>query len=107
MYTEGSRITINPAESLNAILKRFLKTQVALQVLVLSLYQLDQFYVKEIIRGRCRTGKFILKSEKYYVKPEDMLLWKKYITYLVNNVIRRMTVTARKCIQIIRWQNFW
>lgn len=64
IYTPRSGITTNAAESLNAVLKRFLEnTEVSAQVLALTLYQLDLYYRKEILRGMCSMGNYNLKKE--------------------------------------------
>lgn len=76
MYTARSGVTINPSESINALLKRFLnRTEVNLQVLTLSLYQLDKFYQEEILRGQCGLGEMKLKPDTshFSTKLEEVL----------------------------------
>lgn len=71
LYTAGSGITINPAESFNAVLKRCLeRKEVKAQVLALTLYQLDLFYRKEIIKGYCGLGNYCLKPEFSHLKVD-------------------------------------
>lgn len=61
LYTPVSGITINPSESLNAVLKRFLRyKEVKLQVLALSLYHLDLLYQTEFLRGLSGKGEYVL-----------------------------------------------
>ncbi|KAF6215694.1 hypothetical protein GE061_000025 [Apolygus lucorum] len=62
VYTPQSGITINPSESVNALLKRLLDNQeVLLQSLVLSLFNLDLSFCTEILRGLCGHGDYSLK----------------------------------------------
>lgn len=78
IYTERSGITINPSESYNAVLKRFLeKKEVKIQVLALSLFQLDKHYIKNIYKGYCGMSmEFILTTDlrpKFYKSPENVV----------------------------------
>lgn len=73
LYTSGTGITINAAESFNAVLKRFLDhREDRAQVLVLSLYQLDLYYRTEITRGFCTLRIFVLKKQLHHLKKDVM-----------------------------------
>uniref|UniRef100_A0A8D8WUU0 MULE transposase domain-containing protein n=1 Tax=Cacopsylla melanoneura TaxID=428564 RepID=A0A8D8WUU0_9HEMI len=64
IYIDRSGITTNAAESLNALIKRCTDDiGMSSQALVLSLFYLDMYYRKEILRGKCLQGTFILKPE--------------------------------------------
>lgn len=64
IYKPRSGITINAAESFNAVLKRFLeRNEVQAQVLILSIYQIDRYYNNEIARGLCGVENYSLKSD--------------------------------------------
>ncbi|BES91239.1 MULE transposase domain [Nesidiocoris tenuis] len=61
VYLQGSGITTNRAESFNAVIKRLIDyNEVKGQVTVLTLYHLDICYRKDIVRGKCRQGNFVL-----------------------------------------------
>ncbi|KAL1448691.1 hypothetical protein WDU94_009841 [Cyamophila willieti] len=64
IYIDRSGITTNAAESLNSLIKRCTDNrEMSSQALVLSLFYLDMYYRKEILRGKCLQGTFELKPE--------------------------------------------
>lgn len=82
LYTPGSGITINAAESFNSVIKRFLnRREVKAQVLALSLYQLDLFYQKEIIKGYSNIGNYCLHENfnHLYQDPKDIVFPKQHL----------------------------
>lgn len=73
IYIPRSGITVNAAESFNAVLKRFLdRKEVQAQVLALSIYQIDTYYNNEITRGFCGVGNYSLKIEckRFIINPD-------------------------------------
>lgn len=63
IYKPRNGVTINAAESFNAVLKRFLdRKEVKAQVLILSIYQIDNYYNNEITRGLCGVGNYKFKK---------------------------------------------
>ena len=61
-YFPNSGITTNSSESFNATLKRvFNHQEVKIHQTVLSLYFLQNYYLKEIMRGYCNLGEWNLK----------------------------------------------
>jgi len=62
LYKEGSGITINAAESLNAVLGRITQnTEMPTQTFIMCLYHLDIFFSTELLRGYCGLGNYKLK----------------------------------------------
>jgi hypothetical protein len=72
IYRERTGITNNPSESFNSVLKRIFTNEVKAQVFILSMYELYQYYNKEIIFGYSTLGDFKLKTcyvDNLYVEP--------------------------------------
>lgn len=64
LYFPTSGVTINGAEGLNAMLKRFTKhKELPMDAIVLCLYRLSQYYQQEITRGLYGLGNYTLKTE--------------------------------------------
>jgi hypothetical protein len=69
VYNPYSGVTNNCSESLNAVLKRLFDwKEVPLDVLILSLYYLQNFYVAEIQRGLAGIGDYRLEEEFHYAR---------------------------------------
>jgi hypothetical protein len=62
-FSELELATTNASESFNAMLKRLQDWKSRpVDVVALSLYQLDSFYLAEILRGRYQMGEFYLRK---------------------------------------------
>lgn len=76
IYKAGSGITINAAESFNAVLKRLMERQeVKAQVFIIQICALDNYYYREIITSFANIGNYKLMDEylpTYAVKPENL-----------------------------------
>lgn len=70
VYKEGTGITINAVESLNAVLGRITQnTEMPTQTFVMCLYHLDVFFSAELLRGYCGLGNYKLKYLKLKRDP--------------------------------------
>ena len=82
LYDPYSGVTNNPAEALNSVLKRMTGWQeLPVDVMMLSLYHLQNFYHAEIQRGRAGIGNYQLK-QKYrqaMIDREELVVPKKLV----------------------------
>ncbi|XP_075062830.1 uncharacterized protein LOC142151269 [Mixophyes fleayi] len=72
IYTSDIGVTSNVSESMNALLKRLTAWKdVNLEQMVLALYFLQTFYLKEVLRGRCGTGNYRLREEYVHLAMDS------------------------------------
>ncbi|XP_063787335.1 uncharacterized protein LOC134936259 [Pseudophryne corroboree] len=90
IYTPGSGVVTNVSDSMNIVLKKLTAwKEVNLEQMVLALYFLQTFYLKEVLRGRCGTGNYHLRkpyehlamdsadiaftNDYFYLPPDDII----------------------------------
>nr|XP_033773412.1 tyrosine--tRNA ligase, mitochondrial isoform X1 [Geotrypetes seraphini]XP_033773422.1 tyrosine--tRNA ligase, mitochondrial isoform X1 [Geotrypetes seraphini]XP_033773431.1 tyrosine--tRNA ligase, mitochondrial isoform X1 [Geotrypetes seraphini]XP_033773440.1 tyrosine--tRNA ligase, mitochondrial isoform X1 [Geotrypetes seraphini]XP_033773444.1 tyrosine--tRNA ligase, mitochondrial isoform X1 [Geotrypetes seraphini]XP_033773450.1 tyrosine--tRNA ligase, mitochondrial isoform X1 [Geotrypetes sera len=60
----GNGIMTNISESFNVVLKRLVEWQeMPMETLVISLYYLQNYYIRELLRGQCHLGNYHLREE--------------------------------------------
>lgn len=70
VYCSTSGITTNTSESFNAVLKRLLSHgEVRVDEIIIAWYFLQNFYYREVLRGRCLLGNYNLIED---IKPLDI-----------------------------------
>ena len=72
LFDPYSGITNNMAESLNHAIKRIQAwKEMKADVIALSFYKFQNYYLQEILRGFCGLGKFKLKDEFHRLKKHS------------------------------------
>ena len=75
VFVEGSGVTNNAPESLNAVLKRMVDNkESSIDGMMLVLFFLQNFYLREILRGRAALGGYKLKprTSRWRLKREEI-----------------------------------
>ena len=68
-------VTNNGSESINCVLKKLVQwREVPVDVLILALYHLQQYYNYNILSALCDTGNYLLKDEFRIYKQDTSLI---------------------------------